>query len=67
MRKFYYRLGALLTGLFLMGGIETKAQLIGSEAFLQGDYVEVGIATNGAFGSGTDAPAGYHPKVLEAF
>lgn len=47
--------------LLLTSGI-TKAQLVGTEAFLQGSFVEVGIATNGAFGSGTDAPAGYHPR-----
>jgi gliding motility-associated-like protein len=62
MKKLYCRIGALIAGILFTGGIEAKAQLSGTEAFLQGDYVEVGIATNGAFGSGTDAPAGYHPK-----
>lgn len=40
----------------------TSAQLKDCNAFLQGAYVEVGINWNGAFGSSTDAPAGYHPK-----
>ena len=43
-----------------------KAQLVGTEAFLQGQYVEVGIATNGSFGSDGDAPSGYHPRGVGA-
>lgn len=39
-----------------------RAQLVSGDIFLQGDYVEVGIAPNGAFGSGGSAPSGYHPK-----
>lgn len=34
----------------------------GDEVFLKGDYVEVGIARCGSFGSILDAPAGYHPR-----
>lgn len=30
--------------------------------FLQGDYVELGIAPNGAFGTPANAPAGYHSR-----
>lgn len=41
---------------------KSKAQLISSEVFLQGDYVEVGIAKNGAFGTDNAAPSGYHPR-----
>ncbi|WP_344824194.1 gliding motility-associated C-terminal domain-containing protein [Rurimicrobium arvi] len=62
MKNFYYRIGGLFAGLFLAVQPQAKAQLSGTEAFLQGDHVEVGIATNGAFGSGTNAPAGYHPR-----
>jgi hypothetical protein len=40
----------------------TNAQLTNCNVFLQGNYVEVGINTNGAFGSSTAAPAGYHPR-----
>jgi gliding motility-associated-like protein len=39
-----------------------NAQLVGTEVFLQGQYVEVGVATNGAFGTDNAAPAGYHAR-----
>jgi hypothetical protein len=32
------------------------------DRFLQGQYVEVGIAGNGRFGSSGAAPSGYHPR-----
>jgi gliding motility-associated-like protein len=35
---------------------------VGTDVFLQGYYVEVGIAPNGAYGSGGNAPVGYHPR-----
>ncbi len=41
---------------------KVSAQLVGSEAFLQGDYIEVGIAKNGAFGTDNAPPAGYHAR-----
>jgi hypothetical protein len=39
-----------------------KAQLVSSNAFLKGNFVEVGIAPCGSFGSSVDAPSGYHPR-----
>ncbi len=36
------------------------AQMIGTEIFLQGHWLEIGQSTNGTFGS-TSVPAGYHP------
>lgn len=41
---------------------KTFAQLVSGEVFLQGDYVEVGIAKNGSFGTDGNAPSGYHPR-----
>ena len=38
-------------------------QLVGDNVFLQGAYVEVGVAPNGAFGTTKPAPAGYHPRL----
>jgi gliding motility-associated-like protein len=38
------------------------AQFIGADVFLQGDYVEVGIATNGSFGTAGNAPTSYHSR-----
>ena len=39
-----------------------KAQLVNCNVFLQGNYVEVGININGAFGSSEPAPGGYHER-----
>lgn len=39
-----------------------NAQLVGGNTFLQGPYIEVGVAQNGAYGSTVNAPAGYHPR-----
>lgn len=39
-----------------------KAQFVGADIFLKGDYVEVGIATNGSYGSAGNAPVGYHSR-----
>lgn len=40
----------------------SKAQLVGADVFMQGDYVEVGVGTGGWYGTGASAPAGYHPR-----
>ena len=37
------------------------AQLLGGNAFLQGQYIRLGMAPNGAFGSTTGAPVGFLP------
>ncbi|GAB3537893.1 hypothetical protein GCM10027443_31690 [Pontibacter brevis] len=39
------------------------AQQVGGEAFLKGQYLEVGIAECGSFGTAGSAPAGYHPNM----
>jgi len=39
------------------------AQMVGDNVFLQGAYVEVGIAPNGGYGSTRPAPTGYHPNL----
>lgn len=39
-----------------------NAQWVGTDVFLKGNYVEVGVAPNGAYGSGGNAPTGYHPR-----
>ena len=40
----------------------SNAQLQTCNVFLQGNYIEVGINYNGAYGSGVAAPSGYHPN-----
>jgi hypothetical protein len=57
--KFY--LGAIALVLQFMA-FATKAQLVSSNAFLKGNFVEVGIAPCGSYGSSVGAPAGYHPR-----
>jgi len=56
MKKQYLSLVAL----FLLMCGEATAQLVGVNCFLQGNFVEVGVARNGSYGAGP-APAGYHP------
>lgn len=46
----------------LLCNSQSKAQLVGADVFLKGDYVEAGIATSGAYGTGGNAPTGYHPR-----
>nr|MBA3827986.1 hypothetical protein [Taibaiella sp.] len=38
------------------------AQIDSCNAFLQGSFIEVGVNTNGAYGSSCSAPPGFHPK-----
>lgn len=40
--------------------LTARAQMVGDCVFLQGRYVEVGVAPNGGFGSTLPAPASYH-------
>ncbi|MBS1687270.1 MAG: hypothetical protein JSS96_00995, partial [Bacteroidetes bacterium] len=62
MKKLYpIRFFALVIP-FLLSGIKVNAQLVNCNAFLKGNYVEVGINWNGAYGSSADAPTGYHPN-----
>jgi hypothetical protein len=39
-----------------------RAQMVGSNIFLQSNYLEVGITNNGSWGTCSPAPAGYHPR-----
>jgi len=47
----------LLTLLFATGSV--SAQIVGGDAFLQGDVVEIGLNQCGAYASGSAPPAGY--------
>ena len=44
--------------------ITTNAQISSCNAFLQGNYVEVGISPLGSYGSSTARPAGYHGGIV---
>ncbi|MBL7691390.1 MAG: gliding motility-associated C-terminal domain-containing protein [Flavipsychrobacter sp.] len=52
----------LFVVLSLFAGVRASAQLVGTDCFLQGRYVEVGINQMGGFGTCT-SPMTYHPHV----
>jgi gliding motility-associated-like protein len=57
----------ILSGLLLFNYNVSLAQIVGDNVFLQGAYVEIGIAPNGGYGSTFSAPAGYHPHLGTTF
>jgi gliding motility-associated-like protein len=65
MKKNYQR---LIIVVFMMFISElSQAQMSGPNAFIKGDFVEIGVSLTGAFGAGSTftgpPPAGYHPNV----
>lgn len=54
----------LLPALIVLFSYNAKAQIVGANAFMKGNYVEVGVNTCGAYGSNGMPPAGYHPNVF---
>ena len=52
---------ALLSLSLLLFTVNSNAQIVSGEVFLQGDFVEVGISACGSFGTENSPPAGYHP------
>jgi gliding motility-associated-like protein len=60
MSKYYS--GFFILFLLLTGATASKAQLSGTNCFLQGAYLEIGELRNGAFGA-NGIPAGYHPHL----
>jgi len=61
MKKPYLLIpiGILIINLFAH---EVDAQLTDCNVFLKGNYLEVGINWNGAYGSSVVPPSGYHPR-----
>ena len=55
------RILATLTGILCLSSI-SHAQLVSGNAFLQGNYLEVGMASCGVYGSSVFAPSGYHTQ-----
>lgn len=52
----------LLTAIILLSSQIVQAQLVGTDVFIQGDYVEVGVGPGGWYGTAAAAPSGYHPR-----
>lgn len=48
--------------LLVLGTLQSQAQIIGNDAFLKSDYLELGLGEDGAFGTSANPPAGYHPR-----
>lgn len=55
----------LTAGALLLPAAHTQAQLVDCNVFLQGNFMEIGINNNGAFGSTIAAPSGYHPTTTD--
>jgi len=60
MKKYIIFVILVLANLFFANQI-ASAQIVGTDAFLQGRFLEIGLCGNGAMGSGGNAPSGYHP------
>ena len=60
--KQHYIVKFIATTVFLLLTQITSAQLTNCNVFLKGLSIEVGINTNGAYGSSISAPPGFHPK-----
>src|ERR1043165_4026200 len=61
MKKIYL----LILAVFFVGFSNVHAQLVGTNLYLQGRYLEIGMNNNGSFGACNNAtygilPAGYH-------
>ncbi len=62
MRQFnFFKIFATVCVLIL-GNQQINAQLVNCNVFLQGQFVEVGVNWNGAYGTSTAAPSTYHPS-----
>ena len=67
MKNFGHLKSLLLAALTFVIADQSYGQLVNTSgtncnAFLQGNYVEVGVNGNAAFGSSVAAPSGYHPQ-----
>ena len=60
MKKQYLLL--FLAAILLSNAGTLKAQIVGTDVFLQGQYLEIGEQGNGSFGANS-SPAGYHPHL----
>src|SRR5579872_4968764 len=58
--KYRYFLFSLL-GLLPFGNT-AFSQIVGGSVFMQGQWLEVGVAPNGSWGNNAPAPAGYHSR-----
>ena len=48
--------------LFVFIYTNVTSQIVSNNAFLKGNYVEVGVSQCGSYGTSVGAPSGYHPR-----
>lgn len=46
----------------IIGFYYSNAQIVNQDAFLKGNYIEVGVSSCGSYGTIDSAPVGYHPR-----
>ena len=61
MKKQYFFL--VFTMIFLGCGKGVFAQIVGTNGFLQGAWLEIGETRNGSFGVSSGVPAAYHTHI----
>jgi hypothetical protein len=54
--------GFLMLLMYCCFSLNTQAQLVSGESFMQGTYLEVGVAPCGSYGTQNAPPAGYHAR-----
>jgi hypothetical protein len=59
--KLMYLLKPMALSCMVLLARTSDAQIVSCNAFLQGQYVEIGISPSGSYGSSVAAPSGYHP------
>ncbi|MHC1605081.1 MAG: hypothetical protein ACXQTP_03825 [Candidatus Methanofastidiosia archaeon] len=59
MKSIFFSISIIAT--ILLMPVQTGADVVGNEIFLQGNYIELGIHEAGSFGAANEAPAGFHP------
>ena len=57
MNKLFF--SAILTSIIIVSGNVSQAQIVGTDVFMQGQFVEIGQNANGSFGACT-SPLTYH-------
>jgi gliding motility-associated-like protein len=62
LKRIAKQVGLLLIFVLFIGQQRSFAQMIGADIFMQGNFVEEGIATNGAYGTAGNAPGSYHAR-----
>jgi hypothetical protein len=66
MKNYLFIVASLFLSILMCLGVTASAQMVGTNIFLQGRYLEIGIQDNGAFGACGGIPTSYHPHITAA-